>query len=94
MNGRRIGRHRHRAGSADAPAAGVSANHAGRGREALAPRGLDRVDPPQVLADRAVAGGSMLAIAFLSAALAALLRACVWAWRDARAAERAEAGEP
>ncbi len=36
----------------------------------------------------------MLAIGFLSAALVALLGACVWAWRDARAAERAEAGEP
>jgi hypothetical protein len=32
----------------------------------------------------------MLSIAFLSVALAALLGACVWAWRDARAAERAE----
>lgn len=94
MNGRRVGRHRHRAGSADAPAAGVGVDYAWRGREALAPRGLGRVNPAQVLADRAVAGGSMLAIAFLSAALVALLRACVWAWRDARAAERAEAGEP
>ena len=36
----------------------------------------------------------MLAIGFLSAALVALLGACVWAWRDARAAERAEEGEP
>ena len=31
---------------------------------------------------------------FLSAAVVALLSACVWAWRDARAAERTEAGEP
>lgn len=36
----------------------------------------------------------MLAIGFLAAALVALLGACVWAWRDARTAERAEAGEP
>lgn len=36
----------------------------------------------------------MLAIAFLAAALLALLAACVWAYRDAQAAERAEAGEP
>ena len=35
----------------------------------------------------------MLSIVFLAAALAALLGACVWAWRDARAAERAEGGD-
>ena len=32
----------------------------------------------------------MLSIAFLAVAVVALLGACVWAWRDARAAERAE----
>jgi hypothetical protein len=35
----------------------------------------------------------MLSIVFLAAALAALLGACVWAWRDARAAERADEGD-
>jgi hypothetical protein len=35
----------------------------------------------------------MLSIAFLTAAVVALLGACVWAWRDARAAERAEEGD-
>jgi hypothetical protein len=32
----------------------------------------------------------MLSILFLSVALVALLGACAWAWRDARAAERAK----
>jgi hypothetical protein len=35
----------------------------------------------------------MLSIAFLAVAMAALLGACAWAWRDARAAERAEEGD-
>jgi hypothetical protein len=43
--------------------------------------------------DRAVAGDPMLSILFLAVALVALLGACVWSWRDARAAERAEEGD-